>query len=570
MTTKILLMGNPNVGKSAIFSRLTGVNVIASNYPGTTVEFTKGYMKTGEDRIEIIDVPGTYSLEPTSRAEEIAVEMLKTGNLIINVVDSTNLERNLSLTLGLLNKNMPMIVVLNFWDETSHKGISIDVGKLEQKIGVPVIPVCGITGEGIKELVNRLGEAKRGLSLYHKEEEKWSKIGAIVKTVQILTHKHHTFFERLSEFSVHPLTGLPIALIIMYLSFKIVRFIGEGLIGYILEPLFEKFWLPVVTRISQAAGADGFIHDILIGNLIEGKIDFVQSFGLFTTGIYVPLAMVLPYVVAFYFVLGILEDSGYLPRLAVMVDRIMHLVGLHGLSIIPILLGLGCNVPGILAARIMETKREKLIISILLVISVPCAAKTAMIMGLVGKYGAKGLFPIFGTLFGVFILLGILLNKILKGESPEIFLEIPPYRMPYTAALLKKLFMRIKLFLKEAVPFVLLGVVIVNLLYALKIIYFFDKYTGPVLIKLFGLPPEAITALLIGFLRKDVAVGMLAPLKLSLKQLIISSVVLSMYFPCAAAFTVLLKEFGLKDMLKAIFIMVILTIVIGILLNIVF
>ncbi len=148
---KILLMGNPNVGKSVIFSRLTGVNVIASNYPGTTVEFIKGYMKLGEEKVEVIDVPGTYSLEATSKAEEVAVEMIRQGgDIIINVIDSTNLERNLNLTLQLLKRDIPFIVALNFWDETKHRGISIDVQELEKILGVPVVTTCGRTGEGIK------------------------------------------------------------------------------------------------------------------------------------------------------------------------------------------------------------------------------------------------------------------------------------------------------------------------------------------------------------------------------------------------------------------------------------
>ena len=279
--------------------------------------------------------------------------------------------------------------------------------------------------------------------------------------------------------------------------------------------------------------------------------------------------MVLPYVFAFYFVLGILEDSGFLPRLGVLTDKLMHQVGLHGLSIISMLLGLGCNVPGALATRIMETKRERFIGATLMAICIPCMAQIAMVAGLIGKYGAKGFIPVFGTLFVVWLIIGILLNRILSGESPEIFVEIPPYRIPYSGALVKKLWMRVKWFLKEAVPFVLLGVFIVNILYSLKIIYFLGKLVGPVITKLFGLPVEAVSALIIGFLRKDVAVGMLVPLNLELKQLIIASVVLTMYFPCAATFAVLMKELGIKDMVKSMGIMILSAIIVGGLLNLI-
>ena len=566
-------MGNPNVGKSVVFSRLTGVHVIASNYAGTTVEFTKGYMKLSDERVEVIDVPGTYTLEPTSRAEEVAVAMLKEavsnnedGNIVINIVDATNLERNLNLTLQLLKQNIPLIIALNLWDETRHIGIAIDREKLETILGVPVVPTCAVSGEGIKELVTRLSEA-RAETYEYQEEERWHEVGNIIEQVQQVTHRHHTFLERLGDASLQPLTGIPIALILIYLMFTIIRFIGEGLIGYIFEPLFEKLWAPVMMKLSAVLGSAGFLHDILIGKLVDGEIDFVESLGLLTTGLFVPIAMVLPYVVAFYLVLSFVEDSGYLPRLGVLVDTIMHRLGLHGLAIIPMMLGLGCNVPGALATRVLETKRERFIGATLMAVAVPCMAQIAMIVGLIGKHGAKGMGLVFGTLFVVWIALGILLNSILKGESPEIFVEIPPYRLPHLSTLLKKLWMRTRWFLQEAIPYVLLGVLVVNILYSLRIIEFIGKFTAPVVTGILGLPEEAVGALIIGFLRKDVAVGMLSPLGLTLKQLVVASVVLAMYFPCVATFAVLIKELGVVDMIKSAGIMIISALLVGGILN---
>ncbi len=565
---KILLMGNPNVGKSVIFNRLTGADVIASNYPGTTVEFTQGSMKISGERADVIDVPGTYTLEPTCKAEEIAVRMLKEGEVVINIADATNLERSLNLTLQLIKRKIPFIIALNLWDETKHTGIAIDVEKLEEILGVPCTPTCAVTGEGIKQLVENIKDAKTSPFEYE-DEERWHEIGTIVEKVQKITHRHHTFLEKFGDASVKPLAGIPIALAVMFLTFKIIRFIGEGLIGYVFEPLFENLWTPVMLKFSALLGAGGFIHDMLIGKLIDGEIDYGQSFGLLTTGLFVPFGAVLPYVFAFYVVLSFLEDSGYLPRLAVMVDTLMHKLGLHGLSIIPMLLGLGCNVPGALATRILETKRERFIAATLMAIAVPCMALQAMVIGLVGKHGVKGLGAVFGTLFLVWIILGILQNLVLKGKSLEIFLEIPPYRIPYMRGLLKKIWIRIKWFIKEAVPFVLLGVFIVNILYTLGIIQFIGKYTAPVVTGVLGLPKEAVGALVIGFLRKDVAVGMLAPLGLTLKQLVVASVVLSMYFPCIATFTTLVKELGFSDMLKSAGIMIVSSLVVGGLLNLV-
>ena len=568
---KILLMGNPNVGKSAVFNRLTGANVIVSNYAGTTVEFTKGIMRIAGKQVELIDVPGTYTLDPTNRAEQIAVEMLKGGkeeDVVINVVEATNLERSLNLTLQLIKQDVPIIVALNFWDETKHKGISIDVEKLESILKVPCVPICAVTGQGVKHLVERIEEAKPSL-LEYDDQEKWHEIGNIVDKVQTITHRHHTLLERLSDASVRPLTGLPIAALVLFLTFKLIRFVGEGLIGYVCEPVFENLWSPLMLKLSSFLGSAGFVHDLVIGHLVEGQIDYGQSFGLLTTGLFVPLGAVLPYVFAFYMVLSFLEDFGYLPRLAIMVDTLMHRLGLHGLAIVPMLLGLGCNVPGVLSTRILETRRERFISATILAIGVPCAALQAMVVGLLGKHGMASLGIVYGTLFIVWLILGVLLNHTVKGKSPEIFVEIPPYRIPYFRGLSKKIWIRMKWFIKEAVPFVLLGVLLVNLLYTFGIIQFVGKITAPVVTRVLGLPQEAVGALIVGFLRKDVAVGMLIPLGLTAKQLIIASVVLAMYFPCVATFTTLVKELGVVDMLKSAGIMIISSLVVGGLLNLI-
>jgi len=570
---KILLIGNPNVGKSVIFSRLTGVNVIASNYPGTTVGFTKGFLRHDGMRIEIIDVPGTYTLDPTSRAEEVAVQMLDDIKddeqaIVLNVVDATNLERNLNLTLQLIQRNIPMIVVLNFWDECKHTGVSINVEKLEQELGVPVFTTCGITGEGIKHLVESLEQVKVS-TLQFDAENIWNEIGLIIEKTQKLSHRHHTFFERIGDASIHPFAGIPIAIIILAASFYIIRFIGESIIGYIAEPLFDKLWTPVLMKLSGLLGGSGFIHDILLGKLVDGSIDYVESLGLLSTGLFVPLGMVLPYIIAFYLVLSFVEDSGYLPRLGILIDKFMHKLGIHGLAIIPMLLGVGCNVPGALATRILETRRERFIAATLMAIAIPCMAQIAMIFGLVGEYGVGAISIVFGTLFIVWIVLGLILNTFMKGESPEIFVEIPPYRFPYIPGLLKKVWMRIHWFIKEAVPFVMLGVLVVNILYFSGIIQFIGNLAAPVVKGIFGLPKEAVGALVIGFLRKDVAVGMLIPLGLSKSQMIVSSVVLTMYFPCIATFAVLLKELGIVDMLKSAGIMILSTLIVGGILNLI-
>ncbi|MFO7870806.1 MAG: ferrous iron transporter B [Kiritimatiellia bacterium] len=566
---KVLLMGNPNVGKSAVFNRLTGANVIVSNYPGTTVEFARGRMRVGDERAEVIDVPGTYSLEPRSRAEKVASGMLdEVGgeDVVVNVIDSTNLERSLGLTLQLLKRKCRTVVALNFWDETKHTGVDIDAEKLSTKLGVPCVPLVAVTGMGVGSLVKSIEEAP--VSSYdYDANDKWRETGKIVEDVQKLTHRHHTFLDRLSEASVGPITGPAIAVVVLFVMFEIVRFVGEGLIAYVFEPFFELVWAPVMLRLSGALGGEGLIHDLLIGKLIDGQIDFGESFGLLTTGLFVPFAAVLPYVAAFYLVLSFMEDSGYLPRLAVLTDTIMHKLGLHGMGAVPMLLGLGCNVPGALSVRIMESRKERFIATTLMAIAVPCMAQISMIVGLAGEMGAKVLAPIFLVLFAVWLVIGVILNKTIKGESPEILMDMPPYRVPYLGGLAKKVWMRIVWFLREAVPWVLAGVFIVNLLYALGIIQFTGKIARPVVTGALGLPQESVGGLVIGFLRKDVAVGMLAPLGLNPRQLIVASVVLAMYFPCVATFAVMIRELGVVDMLKSAAIMIVSALTVGSLLN---
>ena len=566
----VLLMGNPNVGKSVFFSRLTGTSITSSNYPGTTVEFTEGKMKREDEIVNIIDVPGTYTLNPTNKAEEVAVEMLEKGDLIVNVVDATNLERNLNLTLQLLEKDIPLIVALNLWDEAAHKGIEIDIEKLEEHLGVPVIPTVATKGTGFKTLIDKFDYRKINKRDFCNVDQRWAEIGNIIEDVQKIEHRHHSLMDIMEDITIKPLSGLPISLLVLFISFKIIRFIGEGLIGYLTEPFFDKIYRPLIMSISDFLGSDGFVHNLLIGELINGEIDFGQSFGILSTGIFIPLAAVLPYIIAFYFVLGLLEDTGYLPRLAVLMDNIMHKVGLHGFSIIPMILGLGCNVPAALAARTLESRREKFIASTLMAIAIPCMAQIAMIIGLLAPFGSQYIIYVFLILAMVWITVGLILNKLIPGFSSDLLLEIPSFRIPSFFTVLKKLWMRISGFLREAIPFVLLGVFIVNLLYALGVFELLTIYLGPLLNKIFGLPKEAISALMMGFLRKDLAMGLLAPLGLSAKQLVVASTILAIYFPCVATFVVLIRELGIIDMLKSALVMLSTTFIVGSFVNFAF
>jgi ferrous iron transport protein B len=571
MIKKIFLIGNPNVGKSVVFSRLTGVQVMSSNYPGTTIELCKGYLSIGGGKIEVVDLPGTYSLEPGSKAEEVAVSLLrehpKNEIAVINVMDSTNLERNLLLTLQLVEDGFPTIACLNMCDDAMHRGVHLDIAKLEEILRIPVISTCAVTGVGIKMLIDRIKEAAPVPRAKLSHEERWKEIGLIVEQVQRLEHRHHSLREMLEDASVRPLTGLFMAAAVIYASFKIVRFVGEFIINRVTDPIFIKLYQPILEKLTAYWKEEGFWFHLLIGDLINGKIDFKQSLGVLTTAPYIEFGMVLPYVISFYFILSLLEDIGYLPRLAILLDNILHRLGLHGFAIIPVLLGFGCNVPGILATRTLESKRERFIASTLISIGVPCVPLQAMIFGLLGAFGGWYVAGVYLVLFSLVLVLGLVMNRLLKGYSPEFLLEIPPYRFPPVRMLAQKLYFRIKAFLIEAVPVVLAGVALINILIYFRMFNIVSNAFAPVIHNLFGLPKESIIALVIGFLRKDVAVGMLMPLGLSAKQLFISATLLAISFPCVATFMVIWKELGLKDLIKSTLIMIAVSVAVGTLLN---
>ncbi|MDD5725487.1 MAG: FeoB small GTPase domain-containing protein, partial [Candidatus Omnitrophica bacterium] len=484
-----------------------------------------------------------------------------------NIIDSTNLERNLLLTLQLIEEGYPVVVCMNMCDDAGHRGVHLDFAKLEELLGVPVISTCALTGMGIKLLTERIVEAGSVSRKKLTHQERWLEIGRIIEQVQRLEHRHHSFREVLEDASVRPFTGLLMGAAVIYASFKIVRFIGEGIISRITDPVFLNFYQPFLERLSAHWPEKGFWFHLLIGDLIGGKIDFKQSLGLLTTAPYIEFGMVLPYVVSFYLILSLLEDIGYLPRLAILLDSILHRLGLHGYAVIPMLLGFGCNVPGIMATRVLESKRERFIAATLISIGVPCVPLQAMIFGLLGQYGGFYVAGVYLVLFSLVIILGIILNRLMKGYSPEFLLEIPPYRFPPLSMLWKKLYYRIKGFLVEAMPVVMLGVCIINILIFFKLFDFFTWVFAPVIHGLFGLPKEAVVALLIGFLRKDVAVGMLMPLGLSVNQLFIGTALLAISFPCIASFVVLAKELGFKGLVKSASLMIGVSLIVGSLLR---
>ncbi|NLO39651.1 MAG: ferrous iron transporter B [Ruminiclostridium sp.] len=581
---KVMLIGNPNVGKSAVFTQLTGVNVRTSNYPGTTVSYTTGTLTVLKsdnactscsaggcgscqaripEKIEVIDVPGTYRLDPECEAEQIACRLLPEGDMYLNIVDATNLERNLNLTLQLLEFGKPVIVVLNMWDDTLHKGISIDVPKLSELLGVPVVTTTGVTGSGIDTLIRQIINYPHEAVKERKFDNRWQTIGEIVTAVQNLAHRHHTFLERLQDLSVHPLAGVPIALIILATLFQVIIVAGEFLIG-LMEKLFEWLYTPVILFLSRLLGGQGVIHQILLGDISGEKIDYEAAMGVLTTGVFMELGLVFPYILIFYIVLGFLEDLGYLPRVAVLFDRFMHRVGLHGFSIIPMMLALGCNVPGIMAVRNLESRRQRFITATLTAITIPCLAQSAIIFSLTASYGMGVVVAILITIAALWMILGSVLRLTIKGTTDTLIMEVPPYRLPGIKVLLRNLGTRLVAFLTDAFPYVLGGILFVNILTLLGVMDFLGNLARPLITGIFGLPSEAVASFIIGIIRKDAAVALLEPLALNGAQTVTGVTALIIYFPCMATFVVLLKELGLKDTMKSFLIMAGITLVAGV------
>ena len=434
---KILLVGNPNVGKSVIFNCLTGLNVMVSNYPGTTVGFTQGNIDINKQKIKLIDVPGTYSLTPSCRAEEIAVQMLDEmdeRDLIINVINANQLERNLRLTMEVLKTGKPVIVILNMWDEIQRKGQVINLEKLQDLLGVPVLATSGIRGEGIDQLVeqitrdiNQSAVGKKNLRDPSKQENDLDKIIQAVQTTA--NHHQSAIIEKLHLATIKPLTGIPLAIMLLLLS--IVGMMGTCilLLGFAIIPLLNKLYLPLIEQVSIWLGGTGFIHAVLVGNLVDGELHLFRSMGLLTMGVAVPL-MILSFLIGFYLILNLLEDSGYLSRLAVLVDSIFSRLGMHGYAFIPTFLGLGCNIIGVFGVRILETRRQKFIAMTLMAIVVPCIAQIAMMFAfffgmdiVLGNYRVyageiDGVFYHFWqvalTLVIIYIIGGLIMNKFVK------------------------------------------------------------------------------------------------------------------------------------------------------------
>jgi ferrous iron transport protein B len=536
---KILLMGNPNVGKSVIFSKLTGMDVESSNYAGTTVSYTAGSIQFRGKKAVLIDVPGTYSLQATSPAEEVAVRFVEEGaDAVICVLDATNLERNLNLALQLKHYGIPVVFSLNLADVAERQGIHIDVKKLEEELKSPVITTVAIRNKGLRELVDRafkLAGTEGDKIEIPSQNERWIAVGKIIEKVQKIEFREPSFIEKVGDLTLRPFPGLPIAAVVLVLAVGLVVGGGKALRSVILLPIINRGIVPLLTKIVSFVIPEGIIRNILVG-----------EFGVLVKGIEWPFALILPYVLLFYIVFSFLEDSGYLPRLGVLVDGLLRKLGIQGGNIIPIIMGYGCAVPAIIGTRAATTKKERLMVAGLISFAIPCAAQSGAFISLLGERSIFLLMLVYMISFLAIVVVGTILNYIIPGKSDPILLEIPNLLMPDRDAFIKKLRIRIRHFMLEAEVPMLLGILLAAFVVETGFLNSLSRFAEPFIEGWLGLPKEASLALILGIIRRELAVLPLLEMQLTTLQMLVGAVVALFYLPCLSVFAVLVKEFNLK------------------------
>jgi ferrous iron transport protein B len=568
---KIVLAGNPNVGKSVFFHELTGMYVDVSNFPGTTVDISYG--KFGDNYV--IDTPGVYGVSSFNDEEIVARDVILTADVVINIVDALHMERDLFLTQQIIDMGKPVVVALNMMDEVRKNGIEIDSKKLNQLLGVEVIPTTAIKKEGMKELKDAIDRAKTGnrdkalvqeinnykdkveqeseaLMILEDDEEilnKYSvkatgnreriyrnrriKIDHIIDEVTKETSKGISLSTRLSRWMLNPLTGIPILLFVLFLMYEFIGvFVAQTVVGFTEELIMGEYYLDFIHNVFN-----GIINPASkLGTILIGE------FGLITMVPVYVLGLLLPLVIGFYFLLSIMEDSGYLPRVATLVDQSLTKIGLNGKAIIPMILGFGCVTMATITTRVLGSRRERVIATALLGLTIPCSAQLGVIVGLIAPLGPKYLLLYTITIIAVFILSGTLLNKLMPGESTSLLIDLPSLRIPRIKNVMQKTYTKSKMFLKEAAPLFVLGSFIITIMQITGLLVSIQNVLEPITTVWLKLPKESATAFIMGIIRRDFGAAGLSGLSMTPIQTIISLVVITLFVPCIAAILVIFKE----------------------------
>jgi ferrous iron transport protein B len=540
---RIALVGNPNVGKSVIFGRLTGRYVTVSNYPGTTVAVTRGRASVGAEVCDIVDTPGVNALEgPLSEDEKVTRDLLESGGaeLVVQVADARNLRRALMLTSQLADFALPMILVLNMVDEARARGVDVDAEGLAGELGIPVIEAVAPEGRGIAELRQALTTAGRpraakDLGLSH---QRWADdLVARYRTLgQVSLGRVQEWLGRAVR---QPLTGIPILLVVLYITYLVVGVFGAQVLVNLLEKgLFGTYINPWATA-AAAHIPVAAARDFLVG-----------QYGLITMGVTYAIAIVLPVVATFFLVFGFLEDSGYIPRLAIFSDRLFRMMGLNGKAVLPMVLGLGCDTMATMTTRILATPKERLIAILLLALGVPCSAQLATIMGILGGISFTALATLFAVVLFQMVLVGFLAAQVLTGDRSDFVMELPPLRLPRVRNLMTKTVLRVRWYLGEAVPLFLIGTALLFVLDRVGALAALSSAARPIVTGLLGLPPKAAEVFVMGFLRRDYgAAGLFLMARngsLSHVQAVVALTVMTLFVPCVANFLMIVKERGLR------------------------
>ncbi len=577
---RIVLAGNPNVGKSVFFNALTGLYVDVSNYPGTTIEISRA--PYGDDTL--MDTPGVYGVSSFNDEERIARDIILEADLVINVVSSLSLERDLFLTQQLLDMGKRVVVALNQIDEARANGLAIDAERLSEHLGVPVIPTIATKGEGIdrirgavlkafeatpprldpdlERLVDRLeaGTAAERLMLLEGDETiaerlglppgterealyalRRTRVNAMVAEIVQESNQGATFSTKLGRMMLHPVAGLAAAAAILAALYYFVGdLIAQQLVAITEETIMLGHYEPFVRGLVERVFAEGsHMHTILVG-----------EFGLLTMTVTYILGLLLPLAIGFYFFLAVLEDSGYLPRLAVLVDRGLGKMGLNGRAVIPLIIGFGCVTMATITTRLLGTQRERTIATAILGLTIPCSAQVGVILGMLATVGGWQAWAIYGgTMFAVLVAVGTILDKVVPGKSSALLIDLPPMRFPNWKNVFKKTGVKSWQFLTEASPLFMLGALIVTLLQISGGLEVIQRALAPATVSLLHLPPQAATAFIMGLIRRDFGAAGLTSLPLSPDQVIVSLVVITLFVPCIATVTVLFKERGWREAL---------------------
>lgn len=569
---RVVLLGNPNVGKSALFNALTGLRATVSNYPGTTVEVARGHL--AGTQTEVIDSPGLNSILPLSEDERVTWDLVQSvgredGSVVVQVADAKNLRRALLLTLQLGQLEVPSVLVLNMSDEAEARGIRIDHAGLEEALGVPVRTTVATRGRGVKDVTGALADARHprnhhplpddvagpALEVLTKGEAPESADPAILARYHeaLLVHagaladRFSTAAEppgralsrRLGRLAVHPVWGWPILAAVLWACYQIVGVFGAGTLVDLLETEFFGGILSPFAVSLFASVPWEWLRDLFVG-----------EYGLITMGLSYGLAIVLPIVATFFIVFSMLEDSGYLPRLAVMTDRVFKVMGLNGKAVLPMVLGLGCDTMATLTTRILPTRKERLLATLLLALGVPCSAQLGVILAMLSIVPGSAAAVWFFAVVGVMIAVGWLAARLLPGQRGDFVIELPPMRIPALGNVLSKTVARVEWYLKEALPLFLLGTFVLFTLDRMRLLDGIIRAGRPLVTGILGLPAEASSAFLIGFLRRDFAATRLFDMSragtMDTVQLVVAMVTITLFIPCIANVFVIAKERGWK------------------------